>query len=86
MGNAWVQFNIRFYVIAIVFLIFDVEVATVFPTMVLYKPAVVHGEAGIVLAKIFLFIFLLLVGLIYSWARGDLEWIKSLPNSRKKMS
>ena len=78
VGSAWIQFNIRFYVVAIIFIIFDVEVATVFPAMTLFKDAVANGSAGLAFAKIFLFIGLLLIGLIYSWVRGDLEWVKSI--------
>ena len=84
LGSAWVRFNIRFYIIAIVFIIFDVEVATVFPAATLYKEAVVSGEAASAFIKIFLFIALLLVGLIYSWARGDLDWVRSLQHSPKE--
>lgn len=83
VGEAWVRFNIRFYMIAIVFIIFDVEVVTVFPTATLYREAVQSGEALLAFIKIFLFIALLLVGLVYSWARGDLDWVRSLQQPDK---
>lgn len=78
VGPAWIKFNIRFYVVAIVFIIFDVEVATIFPTATIYKSAVAAGQAGLAFAKIFLFVGLLLSGLMYCWVRGDLEWIKGV--------
>ncbi len=62
-GPAWINFNIRFYLIALVFVIFDVELAFVYP----------------VLAEITLFIGILAVGLVYVWVKGDLEWLKRLP-------
>jgi NADH-quinone oxidoreductase subunit A len=78
VGSAWVQFNIRFYVVAIVFIIFDVELVALYPVAVLYKDAVASGNAALVFAEIFLFVGLLLVGLLYCWVRGDLEWVKGI--------
>ena len=78
VGSPWVKFNIRFYVVAIVFIIFDVEMAAIFPCAVLFKDAAVKGTAGLILAELFLFVGLLLVGLIYCWVRGDLEWVKGV--------
>ena len=69
--------------VAIIFIIFDVEIATVFPTMTLYKEAAQSGHAGLVFAKVFLFVALLLVGLIYAWSRGDLEWVKGVSSGGK---
>ena len=78
IGSAWIKFNIRFYVVAIVFIIFDVEMAAIFPVATLYRKAVLEGNAGLIFAEIFLFIGLLLVGLMYCWVRGDLEWVKGM--------
>ncbi len=78
VGSPWVKFNIRFYVVAIIFIIFDVEVAAIFPVATLYKGAVDAGNVGLIFSEIFLFIALLLVGLLYCWVRGDLEWVKGV--------
>ena len=76
-GKSWIQFNIRFYVIAIVFLIFDVEVALLFPWAVVFRKlgwlAFVEG---------FLFIVILLAGLAYLWREGDLDWVRTLQDVR----
>ena len=70
-GAAWVQFNIRFYVIALIFLIFDVEIVFLFPW------AVVYQEFGLLaFIEAFIFIMILLVGFVYVWAKGDLDWVK----------
>ena len=70
-GSAWVKFNIRFYVIALIFLIFDVEIVFLFPW------AVVYQELGILaFIEAFLFVLILVVGFIYVWVKGDLEWVK----------
>ena len=70
-GSAWVQFNIRFYVIALIFLIFDVEVVFLFPWAVVFKDL---GLLAFVEMSIFLLI--LIVGLAYVWKKGDLDWVK----------
>jgi NADH-quinone oxidoreductase subunit A len=78
VGSAWVKFNIRFYVVAIIFIIFDVEVAAVFPAAAVYKESLTNGNVGLVFMELFLFIGLLLAGLLYCWVRGDLEWVKGV--------
>ena len=70
-GSAWVQFNIRFYVIALIFLIFDVEIVFLFPW------AVVYQQLGLLaFIEAFIFVLILIVGFVYVWAKGDLEWVK----------
>ena len=70
-GSAWVKFNVRFYVIALIFLIFDVEVVFLFPWAVVFK------DMGIVaLVELGIFLTILLVGLAYVWVKGDLDWVK----------
>jgi NADH-quinone oxidoreductase subunit A len=73
IGSAWIQFNVRFYIIALIFLIFDVEIAVLFPWATIFKqqPLLVFGE-------IMIFTVILVVGFIYVWVKGDLEWLKSL--------
>lgn len=78
VGSPWIQFNIRFYVVAIVFIIFDVELAALLPCATLYKKYVAAGNAGIIFAEIFLFVGLLALGLMYCWVRGDLDWVKGV--------
>lgn len=68
-GNSWIKFNIRFYVIALIFLIFDVEVVLLFPWAIAYKE---YGIFGFLVGIIFLVI--LGLGIVYEWKKGDLEW------------
>jgi NADH:ubiquinone oxidoreductase subunit 3 (subunit A) len=71
-GSAWIQFNIRFYVFAIIFLIFDVEAVFLLPW------AVVFRELGILaFAEGLVFIAILAVALAYVWRKGDLEWVRA---------
>ena len=71
VGNAWVQFNIRFYVFALIFIVFDVEAVFLLPW------AVVFRDLG-VLAYLegLLFILILVVALAYVWRKGDLAWVR----------
>ena len=81
-GSAWINFNIRFYLVALVFVVFDVELAFMYPVMAVFKSWVTDGRGLFALAEILLFIGVLAVGLVYVWAKGDLEWIKRVPPER----
>jgi NADH-quinone oxidoreductase subunit A len=74
IGSAWIRLNVRFYVIALVFLIFDVEVAFLFPWALVYRQ---FGLFGFLEMAVFLVI--LFVGYAYIWIHGDLEWDKPKP-------
>nr|AWD77954.1 NADH-plastoquinone oxidoreductase subunit 3 [Odontosoria chinensis] len=68
-GDTWVRFQIRYYMFALVFTVFDVE--TVFP----YPWAVAFRELGLsALIEVIIFILILIVGLVYAWRKGALEW------------
>lgn len=69
VGSPWMKFNIRFYVVALIFLIFDVEIVLLFPWAVTYKE---FGVYGFIVGIIFLLI--LFLGMAYEWRKGDLEW------------
>ena len=70
-GSAWLQFNIRFYVIALIFLIFDVEVVFLFPWAVVFK------DLGLLaMVEMAIFLVILIVGLAYVWVKADLNWVK----------
>ena len=70
-GSPWIKFNIRFYVVALIFLIFDVEVVLLIPWALAYKS---FGLTGFLIGGIFL--VLLGLGMAYEWRKGDLEWEK----------
>ena len=70
IGSSWVQFNVGYYLFGLIFLIFDVEAAFLFPW------AVVFREVGLVaLLEVGLFVAILLLGLLYAWKRGALKWV-----------
>ena len=81
-GPAWINFNIRFYLIALVFVIFDVELAFIYPVAAVFKSWVARGQGALALTEIGTFLGILFLGLVYVWVKGDLEWIKRLPVER----
>ena len=74
LGSPWIKFNIRFYVVALIFLIFDVEVVLLFPWALAYKN---FGFPGFIVGIIFLIV--LGLGMAYEWRKGDLEWARPKP-------
>ena len=78
-GRAWINFNVRFYVIALIFVVFEVEVAFVYPIAAVFRDWVEKGYRLYALSEILIFLLILFVGLIYVWAKHDLEWIKKVP-------
>jgi NADH-quinone oxidoreductase subunit A len=83
ISNAWVNFNVRYYVIALIFLLFELELIFLFPW------AIVFGDQELVreteglwgwfsLTETFIFIGILAIGLIYVWSSGMLEWVKPI--------
>ncbi|HWP58795.1 MAG TPA: NADH-quinone oxidoreductase subunit A [Candidatus Acidoferrales bacterium] len=75
-GSAWVNFNIRFYIIALIFIIFEVEIAFIFPVAATFRRWIENGQGGFAFVEIFVFVAILLLGLIYAWKKGDLDWVK----------
>ena len=74
IGTPWVRFNVRYYIVAIIFLIFDVEVLFIVPWAVVYKS--LFSQLGLlVFFDMFVFLLVLGVGLIYCWKKGHLEWV-----------
>ena len=68
-GGAWIQFNIRYYMFALVFVVFDVE------TVFLYPWAVAFSRLGLLaFVEAFIFIAILVIALVYAWRKGALEW------------
>jgi NADH-quinone oxidoreductase subunit A len=83
IGNSRIQLNNRFYVAALIFLVFDVEVIFLFPWATVYADAALIREApawGILaLVEMLIFAGILLLGLAYVWVKGDLDWIRPNP-------
>lgn len=85
LGTVWGRFNIRFYVVALIFLLFDVEIVFLFPWATVFADATfINSTNGLwgwfSLVEAMLFLFILGLGLAYAWRKGYLEWIRPKPD------
>jgi NADH-quinone oxidoreductase subunit A len=74
IGSPWIQFNTRFYIIALAFIIFDVELVLLFPWATVFKDLGWYSFWAMTI-----FVVILVLGLVYDWAKGYLEWDKPEP-------
>ncbi|WP_247236271.1 NADH-quinone oxidoreductase subunit A [Telluribacter sp. SYSU D00476] len=86
LGNANVQFNVRFYVVALIFVLFDVELIFLFPWAVVFGNEDLiqqtNGQWGwFALAEMTVFVGILVLGLAYAWAKGYLDWVRPTPRT-----
>ena len=84
ISSAWTQFNVRFYVVALIFLLFEVEIVFLFPWATVFaKKKMIDETAGMwgwfAFIEMLLFIVILGLGLAYAWVHGFLDWIKPNP-------
>lgn len=69
VGESWVRFNVKYYIFALLFVIFDVE------TLFLYPWAAAYNKLGLfALVEMVIFLVLLVIGLVYAWRKKVLEW------------
>ncbi len=83
IGPNRVQFDIRFYTVALIFIIFDVEIAFLFPWANSFQEFKAAGLGGLVFFEVLVFVSILFLGLVYLWAKGDLDWVKSTEAQRR---
>ena len=91
VATAWGNFNVRFYVIALIFVLFDVEIVFLFPWTTVFADktllSVTQGSWGwFAFLEILVFVGILALGLAYAWAKGFLEWVKPEPVELKQSS
>ena len=76
VGDTRKRFNVRFYIVAMIFLVFDVEIVFMYPWASIFAPAGAtnHAFAGLLLAEIIIFVVILLVAYFYAWGKGVFRW------------
>ncbi len=84
IGNANVQFNVRFYVVALIFVLFEIELLFLFPWATVFgNKELITQTNGLwgwfALTEMFIFVGILVVGLAYAWAKGYLDWVRPEP-------
>lgn len=85
VGTAWSNFNVRFYVVSLIFIVFDVEGALMFPVAAIFRKFVAIGEGGVLVGSLLIFISVLVFGVIYCWSKGDLDWVRSFQLSDEQI-
>jgi len=70
VGSAWMQYNVRYYLFAMIFVIFDIEALFLIPWGVVYQSL---GFSTFV--EMFIFLFILAIGFIHIWKKGVLKWV-----------
>jgi NADH-quinone oxidoreductase subunit A len=76
-GGTRIRFNIQYYMVALLFVIFDIETVLIFPWTVVYRDAVQQAGLARALVPMLVFIGVLVVGLAWAWRNGAVRWIKS---------
>jgi NADH-quinone oxidoreductase subunit A len=84
ISTAWTQFNVRFYIVALIFILFEIEIVFLFPWATIFakKEFIVqtNGAWGwFSLIEMLVFVLILALGLAYAWVNGFLDWIKPVP-------
>ena len=91
VGPAWTQFNIRFYIVALIFLLFEVEIIFLFPWATVFANKEFMKETNgawgwFAVIEAVIFIVVLALGLVYAWVKGHLDWIKADPKTEEHSS
>lgn len=86
LGTAWAQFNMRFYIVALMFILFEVEIVFLFPWSTVFANKELIRETNgawgwFSLVEMILFIFILALGLAYAWIHGLLDWVNPVSNT-----
>ncbi len=79
IGDTRQRFNVRFYIVAMIFLVFDVEIVFFYPWATIFAPQVQHqsagsGVSGLLLGELLVFVVVLLVAYFYAWGKGVFKW------------
>ena len=84
-GTTRIRFNIQYYMVALLFVVFDIETVLIFPWTVIYRSALEGGASlTAVLLPMLVFIGVLVVGLVWAWRNGAVRWVKSPRAERRK--
>ncbi|MFP4626800.1 MAG: NADH-quinone oxidoreductase subunit A [Natronomonas sp.] len=76
-GTTRTRFNIQYYMIALLFVVFDIETVLIFPWALIYSDAVAEFGIGPVLGPMVVFLAVLIIGLAWAWRKGAVSWVES---------
>ena len=80
-----IKFNIQYYMVALLFVIFDIETVLIFPWTVVYQDAINQVGLWRALGPMLLFVGILVVGLVWAWRKGAVEWVRSPRAERQRV-
>ena len=75
VGRARERYSVRFYIIAMLFVLFDIEAVFLYPWAINFDGFVRRGDGIFILVEMLLFIFIILLGYAYAWKKGALDWV-----------
>ena len=73
-GSTQIRFFVRFFLVALLFLLFDLEAVFLYPWVIVFNGLNAAGHGIVALGSMGLFVMVLLVGFVYAWKKGGLEW------------
>ncbi|ELZ22523.1 NAD(P)H-quinone oxidoreductase subunit 3 [Halosimplex carlsbadense 2-9-1] len=76
-GDTRIKFNIQYYMVALLFVVFDIETVLIFPWTVIYRDAVANVGLAEALVPMLVFVGILVIGLGWAWRNGAVKWIRS---------
>ncbi len=81
IGEAWFNFNPRFYILALIFIVFDVEISITIPVIVVLRQWIQQGQGLTAVIEILLFLVFIALALVYVWRNNDIKWLKRLDHA-----
>ncbi len=84
-GNTRIRFNIQYYMVALLFVVFDIETVLIFPWTVIYRDAVQSAGLWRALVPMLVFIAVLVIGLAWAWRNGAVAWIRNQQSGGAKI-
>lgn len=75
VGHARERYSVRFYIIAMLFVLFDIEAVFLYPWAINFDGFVRRGDGIFILVEMLIFIFIILLGYAYAWKKGALDWV-----------
>jgi NADH-quinone oxidoreductase subunit A len=75
IGRSRERYSVRFYIIAMLFVLFDIEAVFLYPWAINFDGFVRRGDGVFILVEMLIFIFIILLGYVYAWKKGALDWV-----------
>ncbi|HTM38306.1 MAG TPA: NADH-quinone oxidoreductase subunit A [Terriglobales bacterium] len=85
VGDARERFSVKFYLVAMLFILFDVEAVFLYPWAVILKDLKAMGQGIFAISEMFVYIAIVLVGFFYIWKKGVLDWGLSITDSKNRI-